>query len=85
MKKKLSGLLNLLYLSLFLSCTFKVILVVFADVHFCGDNGPLPHVIISALYFKHALSIGRLELMEMKNVFKVVGFTEQLSLITRVK
>ena len=32
MKKKLSGLLDIFNLSLFLSCTFKVTLVVFADV-----------------------------------------------------
>ena len=61
--------LNIFYLSLSISCTFKVTLVVFADVFeeyyiFCDNNGPLPNVILCALYFKHSLLNWRLKFIE---------------------
>ena len=34
-------------------------------LHFCGNNGPLPNVTFSALYFKHSLLNWRLKFMEM--------------------
>ena len=54
-----------------MSCTFLVTLVILADVfeeyynYFCDNYGPLPYVIISALYSKHSLLNRRLKFMKM--------------------
>ena len=41
---------------------------------FCGNNGPLPNVIFSALYFKHSLLNRRLKFMEMKECLQNCRF-----------
>ena len=53
--------------------------------NFYSNNGPLPNVIISALYFKYCLLNWRLNWWKWQNDFIIVGSTEQICKTTRVK
>ena len=90
MKKKLSGLLDIFNLSFFLSWTFKVTLVVFADVF----KFFLIFAVIMDLFRTSSLAPYILSIVheivdsnwwKWQNAVKIVDFTEQLSQITRVK
>ena len=90
MKKKLSGLLDIFNLSLFLSCTFKVTLVLFADVFeeffiFAVIMDPFRTSLLAPYILNIVCSIGDWNWWKWQNVFIIVGFTEYLSQITQAK
>ena len=76
---------NVLNLSLFISCSFKVTMVVFGYVFeeyyiFCDNDGPLSNVRFSALYFYNSLLNNRLKSKEMTACFQNFRFYRSIIL-----
>ena len=67
MKNKLSGHIQSFFIhSMHFQCHYGTFYQLFEEIYiFCSNNGPLPNVIPSALYFKHSLLNWRLKFMEM--------------------